>query len=93
MLAVVLSATPGWGSDSDFLIAEKLYRAKESSQAEQLYAQFEPGNANYPVAQLRLGTIYYLTGRPDQAENRFAIFLKFGKTLEACCLLAGAQFN
>lgn len=93
MVGLVLAATPGWSSDSDFLTAEKLYRAKEFSQAEQLYAQVEPGNANYPVAQLRLGTIYYLTGRPEQAENRFAILLKFKKSPEVYCLLAGAQFN
>jgi tetratricopeptide (TPR) repeat protein len=93
ILGLVLLATPGRSSDSDFLIAEKLYRAREFSQAERLYAQVEPGDTNYPVAQLRLGTIYYLTGRPEQAENHFSIFLRFKKSPEVYCLLAGAQFN
>jgi tetratricopeptide (TPR) repeat protein len=93
LVGLTVPATPGWSSDSNFLAAEKLYRAKEFSQAEQLYAQVEPGDANYPVAQLRLGTIYYLTGRPEQAENRFEVFLKFKKSPEVYCLLAGAQFN
>jgi superkiller protein 3 len=93
LVGLTAPATPGWSSDSDFLTAEKLYRAKEFSKAEQLYTQIESGDANYPVAQLRLGTIYYLTGRPEQAEDRFTIFLKFKKSPEVYCLLAGAQFN
>jgi superkiller protein 3 len=93
LVGLAVPATPGWSSDSDFLAAEKLYRAREFSQAEQLYTKVESGNANYPMAQLRLGTIYYLTGRPEQAENRFAVFLQFKKSPEVYCLLAGAQFN
>ena len=93
MLGLFLPATSARSSDSAFTAAEKLYRAKEFSQAEQLYAQIEPGDANYAIAQLRLGTIYYLTERPGQAEKSFAIFLKFKKSPEVYCLLAGAQFN
>jgi tetratricopeptide (TPR) repeat protein len=93
MLGLLLSAPLGWSFESSFVAAENLYRAKEFSQAEQLYAQIESGDANYPIAQLRLGTIYYLTGRPEQAEKSFAIFLKFKKSPEVYCLLAGAQFN
>jgi tetratricopeptide (TPR) repeat protein len=93
IIGLFLMVTPARSSDSDFLAAEKLYRAKEFSQAEQLYAQVDSGNANYPMAQLRLGTIYYLTGRPEQAEKSFAIFLKLKKSPEVFCLLAGAQFN
>jgi tetratricopeptide (TPR) repeat protein len=93
MVGLVLPATPAWSSDQGFLTAEKLYRAKEYSQAEQLYAQVESGDANYPVAQLRLGTIYYLTERPVQAEKCFSIYLRLKESPEAYCLLAGAQFN
>jgi len=93
MVALVLPATPARSSGQDFIAAEKLYRAQDFSQAEPLYAQVEAGNENYPVAQLRLGTIYYLTGRPEPAEKRFAIFLTFKKSPEVYCLLAGSQFN
>jgi len=93
MVGLVLPVTPLWTSDSDFLAAERLYRAKEFSQAEQLYSKVETNNANFAVAQLRLGTIYYLTGRPAQAEKCFSICLRYKGTPEAYCLLAGAQFN
>ena len=93
IVGLVLPATPAWSSDQDFLTAEKLYRAKEFSRAEQLYSQVDSNNANYPVAQLRLGTIYYLTERPVQAEKCFSIYLRFNESPEAYCLLAGAQFN
>jgi len=89
----VVPAPSGWSSDQDFLTAEKLFRAKEFHEAEQYYSQVESGNAHYPIAQLRLGTIYYLTERPAQAEKCFLIFLKFKKSPEVYCLLAGAQFN
>jgi len=93
MFGLILTAPLGRGLESTFLAAEKLYRAKEYSRAEQLYAQIESGDANYPIAQLRLGTIYYLTGRAEQAEKSFTIFLKLKKSPEVYCLLAGAQFN
>ena len=93
LFALAAPATLVWSSDSSFLAAEKLYHAKEFSRAEQLYAQVDLGDSNYPVAQLRLGMIYYLTGRPAQAEKSFAVFLKFKKSPEVYCLLAGAQFN
>ncbi|MGA3324403.1 MAG: tetratricopeptide repeat protein [Terriglobia bacterium] len=93
MVGLVLPATPARSSDWDFLTAERHYRAKEFSQAEKLYAQVESGNTQYPVAQLRLGAIYYLTGRPEQAAKHLAMFLKFKKSPEAYCLLAGAQLN
>ena len=93
LFTLAAPATWVWSSDSSFLAAEKLYRAREFSPAEQLYAQVDSGDSNYPVARLRLGTIYYLTGRPEQAEKSFAIFLKFKKSPEVYCLLAGAQFN
>lgn len=92
-VGLVVPATPAWSSDKDFVTAEKLYQAKEFSQAEQLYSQVEPDDTNYPTAQLRLGTIYYITGRPAQAEKCFSIYLKFKESANVYCLLAGAQFN
>jgi tetratricopeptide (TPR) repeat protein len=90
---LVVPAPRARSSDQDFLMAEKLYRAKEFREAEQYYSHVESGNAHYPMAQLRLGTIYYLTERPKEAEKCFLIFLKFKKSPEVYCLLAGAQFN
>lgn len=92
-VGLVLPATPAWTSDQDFLTAEKLYGANEFSQAERLYSQVDAKNANYPAAQLRLGTIYYITERPAQAEKCFSIYLSFKKSPEVYCLLAGALFN
>lgn len=89
----VLPAVPAWTADQDFLTAEKLYRAKEFSQAEQYYSRVDSNDSNYPTAQLRLGTIYYLTERPEQAEKCLAIYLSIKKSPEAYCLLAGALFN
>jgi tetratricopeptide (TPR) repeat protein len=86
-------ATVAWGSDRNFLTAEKLYRAKEFTQAESLYSDVSSESSDFPVAQLRLGTIYYLTERPAQAEKCFLTYLKFKESPEAYCLLAGAQFN
>jgi len=93
MLALVLASAPAASPGQAFLTAEKLYQAKEYSQAEPLYAQVEPGDANYPLAQLRLGTIYYVTERPAQAEKCFATYLRFKESPQVYCLLAGAQFN
>jgi len=93
IVGLVLPATPAWSSDQDFLTAEKLYRANEFSRAEKLYSQVDFNNANYPVAQHRLGTIYYLTERPVQAEKCFSTYLRFKESPGAYCLLAGTQFN
>ena len=93
MGGLVFATAWGWSSDQGFLLAEKLYREKEFSQAEKFYSQVEPNSADYPVAQLRLGTIYYLTRRPAQAEKCFSIYLRYKETPEVYCLLAGALFN
>jgi tetratricopeptide (TPR) repeat protein len=93
MVGLVLPVTSGWTSDSDFLTAERLYRAKEFSQAEQSYSRIDSSSANYPVAQLRLGTIYYLTGRPEQAEKCLSTYLRFKESPEVYCLLAASLFN
>jgi tetratricopeptide (TPR) repeat protein len=88
-----MPAAPPRSADHNFVLAEKFYREQAFSPAEKLYSQVDPTSADYPLAQLRLGTIYYLTGRPTQAEKCFSIYLRFQKTPEAYCLLAGALFN
>lgn len=48
---------------------------------------------DYLQALLRLGTIYYSTARPAQAEKCLQEYLGLKQTAEAFSLLAGAQFN
>ncbi len=80
-------------SPNDYALAEKLYRSGNLSQAEPLYLHIAPDSSHYPMAQLRLGTIYYLTARPALAETRFKAYLAYRQSPEVYCLLAGAQFN
>lgn len=80
-------------SRNNYALAEKLYRSGKLSEAEPLYLQVGPGSPEFPVAQLRLGTIYYLTSRPALAETSFETYLKCRQSPEVYCLLAGAQFN
>lgn len=79
--------------NDDFQSAERAYQAGDLRQAEALYARIKPGQPEYPQALLRLGTIYYATERPVQAEKSFEEYLRFRESAEAYCLLAGAQFN
>lgn len=79
--------------NSDFATAEELYAAGRIQEAERSYAQVAVDDANYPSALLRLGTIYYITGRPALAEEAFTNYLKVHESAEVCTLLAGAQFN
>jgi len=79
--------------EDGFETAERLYREGEFAQAEQLYSRIESSHPNYPQALLRLGTIYYATGRPALAERSFQGHLRFHQSPEVYCLLAGAQFN
>jgi tetratricopeptide (TPR) repeat protein len=88
-----IQANVAWGSDQNFRAAEKLYKARQFAQAEHLYLLVDSESADFPIAQLHLGTIYYLTERPAQAERCFLTYLKFKQFPEAYCLLAGAQFN
>lgn len=78
---------------TDFESAERAYQAGDLSQAEALYSKIKPGQPDYPKALLRLGTIYYATERPVEAEKSFAEYLRIQESPEAYCLLAGAQFN
>jgi Flp pilus assembly protein TadD len=78
---------------NDFESAERAYQAGDLRQAEALYSRVRPGQPEYPQALLRLGTIYYVTERPVQAEKSFEEYLRFRESAEAYCLLAGAQFN
>jgi tetratricopeptide (TPR) repeat protein len=86
---VLLAAVPG----DDFDTAEQLYLQGDVAQAEALYSGVKPDHPKYAQARLRLGSIYYATERPAQAEKSFEECLKFHQSAEAYCLLAGAQFN
>ena len=97
LMLLVIAAGTCFASSSfpsdDFEAAERLYHAGDLSQAEALYSKIRPGQPEYLQALLRLGTIYYATERPVQAEKSFEEYLRFRETAEAYCLLAGAQFN
>jgi tetratricopeptide (TPR) repeat protein len=77
----------------DFETAEQLFRRGEFTQAEALFSKIQPGEPTYPQALLRLGTIYYATGRPAMAERTLTECLRLKESAEAFCLLAGVQFN
>jgi len=94
ILLVFLSPTSqGQLYDDTFLTAEQHYREGKAAEAEALYARIGPGHPDYPQAQLRLGTIFYSTGRPILAERCLRESLRFHASAEVYCLLAGAQFN
>jgi len=78
---------------SDFERAEALFKKGELAQAEALYSGIAPADPNYPQALLRLGKIFYVTGRPGPAEEKFQAYLKLHQSAEAYCLLGGARFN
>jgi len=77
----------------DLARAEALLRVGKIAEAESLYSKVGKSDPDYPQALLRLGTIYYSTGRPALAEKCFQEYLTLKQTAEAFCLLAGAQFN
>lgn len=94
LLLTFLSPAPqGQISDDTFMTAEQYYREGKAAEAEALYARIGPGHPDYPQAQLRLGTIFYSTGRPALAERCLRESLRFQPSAEVYCLLAGAQFN
>jgi len=78
---------------NELVAAERLYQAGKYAEAEKLYTQISAEDPNYPLAQLRLGTICYLGGRAAQAEQHFRVYLQFCESAEVYSLLAGAQFN
>lgn len=86
---VFAGAPPG----QDFQAAEQFYRQGDFAQAEALFSRIPPGAPEYAQAQLRLGTIYYATGRPALAEKAFEECLHRKESAEVYSLLAGAQFN
>lgn len=86
-------APQGQLSDDDFSNAERNYQEGKLAEAEALYARIGPGHPDYAQAQSRLGTIFYSTGRPVQAERCFRENLRFRESAEVYSLLAGAQFN
>jgi tetratricopeptide (TPR) repeat protein len=81
------------GPSDDFETAERLFRQGEFTQAEALFSKIPPAEPSYPLALLRLGTIYYATGRPALAEQVLIECLRRKQSAEAYRLLAGAQFN
>ena len=93
LVALFASLVCGSVWASDFAAAEQLLQKGELAQAEALYSRVAADDPNYPLALLRLGTIFYVTGRPAPAEQKFKAYLKLHPSAEAYCLLAGAQFN
>lgn len=94
VLAIGLAAAAAWGeSGDDFHRAEQLYRAGQLTPAASIYSRLGPRNTHYAAAQLRLGTIYYLTAHPRRAEKHLANYLRLHESAEAYILLSGAQFN
>ncbi len=89
LMAGLAGASPG----DDFKAAEESYRRGDFVQAERLFSEIAAGDRDYPAAQLRLGMIFYATGRPGLAEKAFLEFLRQKESAEVCTLLAGAQFN
>ncbi|MGH2361844.1 MAG: tetratricopeptide repeat protein [bacterium] len=86
------SATPQ-NSEDVFTRADTALRAGRLVEAESLYSKVGKADPDYPRALLRLGTIYYSTARPAQAEKCFLEYVTIEGTAEAFSLLAGAQFN
>jgi tetratricopeptide (TPR) repeat protein len=79
--------------DSSFAAAEKLYAAGKLPEAEVLFRTIGSGDQNFSEALRRLGAIYYLTGRPALAEEKFARYAQLHESAEAYTLLAGVQFD
>jgi len=79
--------------DSKFAAAEKLYAAHKLPEAEALYQTIRSDDRNFSQALRRLGGIYYLTGRPALAEEKFAQYAQLQDSAEAYTLLAGVQFD
>ena len=79
--------------ESDFARAEASLRDGRIAEAESLYSNVAKGDPEYLQALLRLGTIYYSTSRPAQAEKCFQEYSSSKPTAEAFCLLSGAQIN
>lgn len=93
LLAFLSPASQGQLYDDALVTAEQYYREGKAAEAEALYARIGLGHPDYPQAQLRLGTIFYSTGRPVLAERCLREALRFHESAETYCLLAGAQFN
>jgi tetratricopeptide (TPR) repeat protein len=80
-------------AQNDFERAEALVRDGKFAEAEVLFAKIGPGDSRYLDARLKLGTLFYATGRPVEAEKCFQDYLRERETAEAYTLLAGAQIN
>lgn len=73
--------------------AERLFRERNFPAAEPLFRRIPETSPHYPKAQLRLGTIYYASGRPDLAEVFLRTHLRIQESPEGHTLLAGVQLN
>jgi tetratricopeptide (TPR) repeat protein len=93
LLLSLAVATLPLSAQDDFERAEALVRDGKFAEAEVLFAKIGPSDAHYLDARMRLGTIFYATGRPAEAEECFQDYLQERKTAEAYTLLAGAQFS
>lgn len=80
-------------SKDNFDRAEELFAAGKIAEAESLYLHVVSSHPSYRRALVRLGTIYYATGRPALAEEHFRKALQLQESAEVSTLLAGAQFN
>ncbi|MFB3923541.1 MAG: tetratricopeptide repeat protein [Terriglobia bacterium] len=94
-LLLWLGNPAGWpqSPQSEFARAEAALREGRVAEAELLYSKVDKGNPNYLQSRLRLGTIYYSTARPAEAEKCFEEVVASKPTAETLCLLSGAQIN
>ncbi|MGH9343278.1 MAG: tetratricopeptide repeat protein [Terriglobia bacterium] len=91
-LLLIPLARPIFGK-SIFQQAQSLYKSGELTKAEQLYLRVRANDSHYPEALVRLGIIYYTTGRLSQAEQAFSKSLKYKESPVVYAYLAGVQFN
>lgn len=92
-LLLALPIVPAVLPQDVFERAEECYRVGKTAEAEALYSRVASSHPNYRQTLVRLGTIYYATGRPALAEERFRAALQLRESPEVPTLLAGALFN
>ncbi|MBI1982591.1 MAG: tetratricopeptide repeat protein [Acidobacteria bacterium] len=92
-LLLALPVVPAVLPQDVFERAEECYRAGKTAEAEALYSRVASSHANFRQTLVRLGTIYYATGRAALAEERFRQALRIQETADILALLAGSQFN
>ena len=93
ILLFLFATCPTQSAQSSFDRAEILLHNGKLSEAEAALAKIGADDPRYLDARMRLGTIFYSTGRAAEAEECFQDYLRIHETAEAYTLLAGAQFN